>query len=292
MANKKFNFKTFTSFILFWTFLILLLSGVMLFVSPPGRVAHWTNWTLWGFTKEGWQGIHVWMALIFVIGGIFHLLKFNWKVFTHYLKTRKKGPHFRFEALISTVLFFLVFIGTAIGIPPFSSLLNFSESVSQSWEEKIGNPPVPHMEDKTLAETVEQLAVNLSDAKAKLRAKNWEIGGDNVTLKEIGKLNGVSPQDVYNAIAPKLDSAGTGRGVGRGAGRSSAGYGQSSGFQPGLGRYSIEELSKQTGVDLMAELDRLGIKAESHERWRTVAERAGAAPRDLLDKLVANSKKE
>ncbi len=86
VMSSKFSFKSFTTFILAWTFVVLILSGVMLFVSPPGRVAHWSNWTLGALTKEGWQEVHVLMAIVFLVGGLFHLLKFNWKVFTHYLK--------------------------------------------------------------------------------------------------------------------------------------------------------------------------------------------------------------
>ena len=56
-------------------FLMLILSGTMLYVSPPGRVAHWTGWTLLGGSKEQWGAVHSLMALVFLIGGLFHLLK-------------------------------------------------------------------------------------------------------------------------------------------------------------------------------------------------------------------------
>ena len=52
MALKKFNFRALTSLTLLWMFLALLVSGVVLYIAPPGRIAHWTDWALLGLTKE------------------------------------------------------------------------------------------------------------------------------------------------------------------------------------------------------------------------------------------------
>lgn len=276
MSNRKFSFKTFTSFILVWTFLLLFISGVMLFVSPPGRVAHWTNWTLLGLTKEGWQGVHTLMAVVFLVGGIFHLLKFNWKVFIHYLATRKKGSSYRFEAVMASVLFVVVLIGTILGIPPFSSFLDFGESVKLSWEEKIGNPPVPHMELKTLAEVSGLLGLSVDEARGQLQARAWDAGKGSSSLQQLADVNGVSPQDIYQALQTKSGSS------------PSPVPGNLQSIQrTGLGRKSIEDLSAELGFDLRAELNRMGITAENHERWRDVAERAGASPHDLLTRIEA-----
>ena len=34
------------------SFIVLSLSGILLFVSPQGRVAYWSRWSLVGLTKE------------------------------------------------------------------------------------------------------------------------------------------------------------------------------------------------------------------------------------------------
>lgn len=46
------------------SFVMLLLSGAMLFVAPPGRVANWSNWRLLGLTKHDWGGLHIWFAAV------------------------------------------------------------------------------------------------------------------------------------------------------------------------------------------------------------------------------------
>ena len=79
MASKNFSFKTFTSFILAWSFLALIISGAVLYVAPAGRIANWTRWQLIILTKEQWQAVHTLAAIVFLIGGLFHLLKFKLK---------------------------------------------------------------------------------------------------------------------------------------------------------------------------------------------------------------------
>jgi len=39
MALRKFSFRTFTSLILAWSFPALIVSGAVLYVAPPGRIA-------------------------------------------------------------------------------------------------------------------------------------------------------------------------------------------------------------------------------------------------------------
>lgn len=57
--KKKFSWKAFISIGLFYSFFILFLTGLALYISPPGRVAHWQEWKFMGFTKENWEAIHV-----------------------------------------------------------------------------------------------------------------------------------------------------------------------------------------------------------------------------------------
>jgi hypothetical protein len=75
--KNKFSWKAFISFGLTYSFIIIIVSGVMLYMSPPGRYAHWVNWKILGFTKEGWQAIHTVFSYTFVILSIFHLFSIN-----------------------------------------------------------------------------------------------------------------------------------------------------------------------------------------------------------------------
>jgi len=43
MTQSRFSYRVLTSFFVTFDFLILLVTGVVLYVVPPGRVANWTN---------------------------------------------------------------------------------------------------------------------------------------------------------------------------------------------------------------------------------------------------------
>jgi len=89
--KKKFSWKAFISFGLTYSFIIILVSGIMLYMSPPGRYAHWVNWKMFGLTKEGWQAIHTVFSYTFVILSIFHLFTINWKSFLSYFKGKTQN---------------------------------------------------------------------------------------------------------------------------------------------------------------------------------------------------------
>ena len=59
--------RAMTSILIAASFLLLLISGAVLFVSPPGRVANWGNWRMIGLTKHEWTGVHTWFAAVFVL---------------------------------------------------------------------------------------------------------------------------------------------------------------------------------------------------------------------------------
>ncbi|HYN38594.1 MAG TPA: DUF4405 domain-containing protein [Rhodospirillales bacterium] len=58
--------------------IILLISGVVLFIAPSGRIASATQWALLWLDKDGWVNLHNVFAILFVAGLIWHLV-FNWK---------------------------------------------------------------------------------------------------------------------------------------------------------------------------------------------------------------------
>jgi len=56
LSRKGFNWRGFTSLLLAAGFLILAGSGLVLYASPRGRVANWTDWEVLGLTKHEWGG--------------------------------------------------------------------------------------------------------------------------------------------------------------------------------------------------------------------------------------------
>jgi len=71
--GRRFNWRAFISVTTALSFVAMSITGVVLFVTPPGRVAHWTGWKIGALTKEQWAGLHIWFSLLFMIVAVLHL---------------------------------------------------------------------------------------------------------------------------------------------------------------------------------------------------------------------------
>jgi hypothetical protein len=274
---SRFNFKTFTSFLLVLTFLTLTLSGVMLFLSPPGRVAHWTNWTLVGLGKEEWGALHILMAIVFLVGSLFHLLKFNWKIFFHYLKRKRHGTQHRLEMFASIALFVLVLVGTLEQIPPFTSVIAFHEEIKGYWENESGSPPVPHMELMNINEIASSVGVSSREVIEKLNRQGFSVSSEDQTLQSIAAAGGLSPRDLYALLQQGDGSGPTGSVIG---GSLSPGR--------GLGRRTLAEIAKELEISterVEQILQSRGLEANPDETLREIAERNAVGPHELLEIL-------
>jgi hypothetical protein len=65
-----FNLRSFTSFSLVISTIIMSWSGFILYVAPPGRIANWGTWKLMLFTKTEWQALHTIFSYLFFISPV------------------------------------------------------------------------------------------------------------------------------------------------------------------------------------------------------------------------------
>lgn len=266
--QNKFSWRAFISFSLTYSLIILLLSGLVLYVSPPGRYAHWVNWTLLGFTKERWQALHTVFSLAFVVLSIFHLFSINWKAFVGYLNSRaSKSIRKKRELLISSLLILIFFAGTTFSIPPFSSVMELSENLTGSWEKTEETPPVPHAELLTLAELDNQLP-NLTLDQITEKLKQHKINFENTstqTLREIAEMNNQTPIEVYKQLTRKPASQMQGSGI---------------------GRKSLETLCNELNKDVnevILLLEDNKIIADKDQNLRSIGEENGITPKEVYD---------
>ncbi|NTU98327.1 MAG: DUF4405 domain-containing protein, partial [Chlorobiaceae bacterium] len=204
--KKIFSWRIFISFGLLLSFLMLLVSGVILYISPPGRVANWTDWRMLGLTKNGWINQHTIFSFTFAILSVFHLFFINWKAFLSYLKTKAsrslKSP---LELFVSLSLAVLFGFGTYFSLQPFSAVIDFGDSVSGSWEKRGEQAPVPHAEAMTLVELARQpgLGGDADDLKAKLENAGFTVVSVQETLAAIALRNRTTAEKIYRYIAPQ-----------------------------------------------------------------------------------------
>ena len=151
MPKGKFNYKVFTSLLMALAFLVMVVSGIILYISPPGRVANWTNWNIWGLSKVQWTNFHLTFMVVFIISGVLHLFHFNWKLFWSYLKSKSQaGLRFKSEMLVAVILFLILLAGTILEIPPMSTVADLGDTFSESWDENKIEAPQAHAELLTI----------------------------------------------------------------------------------------------------------------------------------------------
>ena len=272
MATKSsFKWRPFVSVSLTLAFLAMTISGVVLYLAPPGRVANWTDWNILGLTKKGWENQHVVFAAAFIILSVFHLFVLNWKAFFTYLKRKaNKGLSHPAELAASLMLFLLFGVGTLWHWPPFEQLIAFGDKLSASWEYKSGGPPVPHAEAMPLDElaALPQVGTPAEQMVEKLRAAGVQVQSTNQTLQEIAENNGMEVQKLYAIIME----------------------GKPSGGLPGSGwgRKTLSEAAKTIGVTPLAlqqALKQQGIETSPEETIREIATSNGIEPSELVDNI-------
>ena len=71
------------------SFLLMVLTSIILYIVPQGRVAYWADWRLWGLSKTDWGNIHINLGFLFLISLTLHIY-YNWKPITSYLKNKAR----------------------------------------------------------------------------------------------------------------------------------------------------------------------------------------------------------
>ncbi len=114
---------------------VSVISGLMLYLSPSGRIANWTNWEILGLSKTQWTSFHIVFITLFIITGIFHIFYFNWKPLWSYIsRETKHGIYYKKEFWIAVVISLILVIGTWAKIPPVISVVELGDYITASWE--------------------------------------------------------------------------------------------------------------------------------------------------------------
>lgn len=138
--RKGFKWRGLVTFLLAFGMLVEIVSGIVLYITPPGRFANWTNWTFWGIDKHMWGAIHTVFGYLLLIVIMIHLY-FNWRVILHFTWNKLRNTfNLKWELAIAVLISVLVFAGTLWNIPPFSTVMDIGNDAKLSWERNGGNP--------------------------------------------------------------------------------------------------------------------------------------------------------
>ena len=259
--------KRIVSLTLAWMFAVSALSGIALYVAPPGRVAHWADWMLAGLGKTEWENLHTVTTILMIIAAGLHLY-YNWKPFVSYMKDKvTRSFSATRELVISLAVIITVGAGSINPVPPFSWIIDLGNYVSEEWEVTYGTPPYNHAELDTLEQFCTRLGMDYEVTSVLLGDKGI-VHARGKTLLEIAAENTISPQDIYKLIdtrkniRPKMPIQGS-----------------------GMGKKMLQQVCEIRGLDIDTVQKRLqakGIEADASERFKSIAEKNGMHPMDIL----------
>jgi hypothetical protein len=281
MAGKKWHTRGLTSLLTLAGFLIMSITGLVLYLVPQGRIAYWTEWSLISLTKEQWGDVHILASIFFIVAGAFHIW-FNWKPLLNYLSSKTTGALKHKKEIVIACLAALVLIAGGIWrIPPLSYLLDLNAAIKDSWVvEKDYEPPFGHAELLTLKVFCKKTDIPFEQAAKELKDKGLQGVAPDVRLVDLGRANNLSPLEIYRLIVKfqvveeiETPAVMTPEKV------------EETFAGTGIGNQSIPEICARLNLDVKIVMDRLekkGIKADPEAGLKTVAGKAGLAPLELL----------
>jgi len=271
-TTKRFHWKVFVSFYVVFSFVALALSGIVLYVAPPGRIANWSVWRMVLLSKAQWQAVHTVVALLFLVAAGFHIY-FNWKVLVAYLKSKlHEGLRMKRELATATAAAVVLLTVTIAGVPPSSTVMDVGEGIKNSWSTAATEPPVPHAELLTVEKLSETVKIPTEKVVANLETHGVKMAKPGMTVQQIADQNNLTPQQVYQRIQsedakPKVSLAEGG----------------------GWGRMNVQQVCERYSVPVGTGVERLratGIEAESGTMLRELATAQGKTP-IAIAKIIA-----
>jgi hypothetical protein len=107
-----------TSFLATLSFVAMTVSGVVLYFTPRGRTATWTDWRVWGWSKQQWADVHTTTSTLFVLAAVMHVW-LNWRVLWSYLKGKAaSGLALHWRMQVSSA------VATDVGVSVIGMLLS------------------------------------------------------------------------------------------------------------------------------------------------------------------------
>jgi hypothetical protein len=274
--KRSFNLRSFTSFSLVISTIIMSWSGFILYVAPPGRIANWGDWRLMLFTKAEWQALHTIFSYMFFILVIIHLFFVNWKTFLTYIRSKlKSGLNKKWELIAATIVSAVFFIGTLESWTPFGPVMTFGENVKASWDKKYSGPPVAHMEEYTLEKAAADFPGVTPDQLIKtLRDSSITVSDKNQTVKKIASENKTTPARIYGILTSRYKDQ----------------HVVNTKEAPsGVGRMTVKAIAERLGMkpeDMVKILLDNGLTATESTTMKEAADQMGVSPHDLYGILA------
>jgi len=301
-SKKPFSFRAFVSVMVTLSFIMLSVTGIVLFIAPPGRITNWSGWTIVGLDKHQWSLVHICFSISFLVMSLLHIY-LNWRILIGYFKSRlSRRFALRWDWSLALVLCLVLFFGSWLRFWPFSEVYNFHEDIKNSWETQQIAAPLDHAELLTLSELADRTGANLFDIIQNLQARDIHIGSPDIIVEDLAQNYNLSPAQLYNIA---LGSTGTGLRRNReinptGAPETEPGQKDLLGSRPGqgtrqglrggggqmrgMGRLTLKQYCQTENFDIEKALKKLaaaGVIVHENMSLREIADQLGVHPSEI-----------
>ncbi len=283
---RKFSGRAFISVNMAISFIVLILSSVVLYIMPVGRDAYWTNWRFWSLGKDQWGALHTVGGLAFVIFGAIHLIVYNWKVFWNYVVSKlRKHLNKKTELAGAILLNGLIVLVCVNGWIPSSTIMNWGASIKTSWVSPAQRAPYGHAETETLDVLAKRIGLDLPAAIKELETKGIKVDVQK-TIQALATENGMTPARFFELITPFVAKDATAVSLRPGDKAGAIETPSKPAFQEGggWGRKTVKMVAEESGIEIetaLAKLKAKGVEAKASSPIRELAGKAGLTPTEI-----------
>ena len=286
MGNQNWSGRAFTSLCSLVSFILLCVTGIILYIEPHGRVAYWTKWSFLSLEKDQWGNIHIYSGLLFLVSGGFHLY-YNWKPLLKYLSGKvETALRYKRELVISSIIFIWIVVSGVWALPPLVYVSDWGETIKNSWVTSPDlEPPFGHAELVSLKTFCKKQRIPLDQAMAELRKAGFTVENPTETLAQIAASQSTSGMGVY-AVIKKMETkpepiiSGTAW---------TPDTIEETFAGTGLGRKTVGQIIRELGLDPTTthnRLTRVNIAAQNDDKIKALAEKYHTTPIKILTTML------
>ena len=166
--------------------------------------------------------------------------------------------------------------GAYYQVPPIGSALNGLEGVKIHWENTYGSPPWGHAELASIKTFSKKMGFDLEKSIKVLKSEGFTSVSDKINLKDLARANSTSPKAITEVLASQATKTDA---------LSDAPVAQTEAPPSGLGKLSLEQMSRKAGVEIEMAIKRLirkaSVQATEDMKVKAIAEQTGETPMDI-----------
>jgi hypothetical protein len=135
-TKTRFQSRVAVSLFLVTSFLFFVLSGVVLYLAPSGRVAESSFWKFLWLDKGQWEAMHTSVSFIWVPIALLHVV-YNWRPIVGYMRSRGKRMFRSVRELTLATLATLFIAAASVGDwAPVKQMMDLGESMDAFWTDR------------------------------------------------------------------------------------------------------------------------------------------------------------